>query len=196
VVDKRIYGWKLGRNLRLSAGLTLALPLGSGGGNSGDADMVTAHKAASLARSSMEGSLFGVNDFATGYSLDFAYVGHGLTAQVGTAVFTSFRARGDQVQSDTFKANWTSSLGLSYFIIPQLSVGAEGRYQRYLSTPSSVEKDPTTRQNLSAAGGLRGHFKVSDGVWLRPGASYGHGIVGPIEKNGYHLIQVDVPVSF
>jgi hypothetical protein len=65
-----------------------------------------------------------------------------------------------------------------------------------VSTPSSVEKDSSTRQNLAAAGGLRAHIPFGQGVFLRPGLSYGHGIVGPVATNGYHLVQLDVPFAF
>ena len=191
-----VYAWRLGRWLRLGVGLTLRLPLGSGGGNDGDPDLVAAHKSASLARSSMEGSMYSVNDFSTGYTVNFAYVGHGLTAQAQSSIFTSFRARGDEVQSDTFKASWTQYVGLGYFIIPALSIGTELRYQRYVSTPSSVEKDPSARQNLTVAGGLRAHFKVSDSVSIKPGASYAHGLVGPVSTGDYNMFELDLPVSF
>jgi hypothetical protein len=191
-----MYAWRLGRSFRLATSLTTWLPLGSGGGNSGDPDLVTAHKAAALARSAVENATFGVNDFTVGYAVDFAYVDHGVTAQLGAQLTTGFRARGADVQSDAYKVNSTYGLGVGYFLVPELSLGAELRYQRYVSTPSAVEKDPTARQNLSAAGGVRTHFALGKGVWMRPGLSYGHGLVGPIEKNGYHLVQLDVPFSF
>ena len=191
-----MYGWKLGRSFRVATALTTTLPAGSGGGNAGDQDLITAHKAASLARGAMEGATFSVNDVTLGYAADFAYVDHGVTAQVGAQLTTAFRARGDQVQSDAYKVNSTYNLGVGYFLIPQLSLGAELRYQRYVSTPSSVEKDPTARQNLSAGGGVRTHFAIAKSVWMRPGLSYAHGLVGPVEKAGYNMVQLDFPFSF
>jgi hypothetical protein len=191
-----MYSWKLGRPFRLATSLGVWLPVGSGGGNSGDQDLVAAHKATSLARSAMEGATFSVNDFTIQPAVDFAYVDHGLTVQLGVAVSAAIRARGEEQQKDALKSNSTWGLSLGYFLLPQLSLGAELRYQRYLSTPSSVEKDPTTRQNLSAAGGVRGHVKLAQNVTLRPGVSYAHGLAGPVEKNGYHIVQLDIPVSF
>lgn len=190
-----MYLLRLGRGFRLAASLSASIPVGTGGGNSGDPDLVTAHKAAALARCAQENAMFGVNDMTIGYGFDVAYVRGGFTAQLGVGASTGFRVRGDEVQSDTFKANSTYGLGVGYFVMPQLSVGAELRYQHYLSTPSSVEKDPSARMNLAAAVGVRGHMKVGK-VWMRPGASYGHGIVGPVEKSGYHLVQIDMPVVF
>lgn len=191
-----MYGWKLGRSFRLATSLSLSIPVGSGGGNAGDPELVAAHKLAALARCAQENAMFGVNDMTTGFGVDFAYIAGGLTAQVGVGLSTGFRVRGDQVQSDTFKVNSTYGLGLGYFLVPQLSLGAELRYQRYVSTPSSVEKDPTARHNLAAAGGLRGHIPFGKGIFMRPGISYGHGIVGPVAASGYHLVQLDVPVAF
>lgn len=191
-----MYSWKLGRAFRLATSLGLWLPVGSGGGNSGDQDLVAAHKATSLARSAMEGATFSVNDLTLQPAVDFAYVDHGLTVQLGVGVSTAIRARGEEQQKDTLKVSSTYGLSLGYFVLPQLSLGAELRYQRYLSTPSSVEKDPTARQNLSAAATVRGHVQLAEGVKLRPGVSYGHGLAGPVEKNGYHIVQLDLPVSF
>lgn len=190
-----MYSFSLGRGFRLAASLSAAIPVGSGGGNSGDPDLVQAHKSASLARCALENAMFGVNDLTFGYAVDLAYIKGGFTAQAGVGASTGFRMRGEEVQSDTFKANSTYNLSAGYFILPQISLGAEMRYQHYLTTPSSVEKDPSTRANLTAAVGVRGHMRVGK-VWMRPGASYGHGIVGPVEKNGYHLVQIDMPVAF
>jgi hypothetical protein len=191
-----MYGWKLGRSFRLATTLTATLPVGSGGGDAGDADLVAAHKAASLARGAMEGAMFAVNDLTLGYAADLAYVDHGFTVQLGSQITTGFRARGAEVQKDTTKVNSTSSLALGYFVFPALSLGTELREQAYVSTPTAVAKDPTARQNLSFAVGARGHVQLAKKVWMRPGINYSQGLVGPMEKAGYHAVGLDLPFSF
>jgi hypothetical protein len=191
-----MYSWKLGRSFRVATTLATWLPIGSGGGDTGDADVLAAHKAASLARGAMEGATFAVNDFTVGYAGDLAYVDHGFTVQLSSQITTAFRARGAEVQKDTTKVNSTTSLGFGYFVLPVFSIGTELREQAYLSTPSAVVKDPTARQNLSFAVGARGHFQLGEKVWMRPGVNYSQGLLGPMEKAGYHAVGVDVPFSF
>jgi hypothetical protein len=128
-----MYGWKIGRWFRIAPSLSVSIPVGTGGGNSGDPDLVAAHKLAALARCAQENAMFGVNDMTVGYGLDFAYIAYGFTAQVGAGLSTGFRVRGEQVQSDTYKVNSTYGLGLGYFVHPQLSIGAELRYQTRVS---------------------------------------------------------------
>jgi hypothetical protein len=105
-----MYGFRFGRYLRLAPSLSLSIPVGSGGGNNGDPDLVAAHKLAALARGAQENSMFSVNDMAATVGLDFAYVGHGLTAQIGAAIAPIWRVRGDLVQSDAAKVNSTYGL--------------------------------------------------------------------------------------
>lgn len=56
-------------------------------------------------------------------------------------------------------------------------MGAELRYQRFLSTPTSVVNDPEVREQLSFGVGVRGHLKL-DTVMMRPGVSYGRALGG------------------
>jgi hypothetical protein len=62
----------------------------------------------------------------------------------------------------------------------------------------AVANDTTgaTRDNLTAAGGVRGHIKLSGKRWLRPGIAYTRPIDDPMSGRGYDIIQVDVPLAF
>lgn len=176
----------------------LALPLGTGGGNSPDAAMATANRSAMAARSAMDNALFAVNDLTPIGGVGLAYVAGGFTVQAEATVLQLMRVRGDEAQPDSAKTNFTSGLHAGYFPLPWLSIGGELRYQRYLSTPAFVEADPTgaSRDNLSAALGVRGHVKLGGGRWLRPGVAYSRGLDDPMSGRSYDVVQIDVPFVF
>jgi len=176
----------------------LALPLGSGGGNSPDMAALGSIRAAAIARSSMDNAMFAVNDLTPIAGADLAYVAHGLTIQAEVTLFELIRARGSSAQPDAFKTNVTTGLHAGYFLLPQLSASGELRYQRYLSTPSFVELDPTgaSRDAWSAAIGLRAHVALGGTRWLRPGLSYARGLDEPAAHRRYQSIQIDVPFVF
>jgi hypothetical protein len=182
--------------LRLAAFGAVTLPIGSGGGNTGDAQMAAANKSAVLARSGMDNALFAINDAAAIAGADLAFVRDGFTVQGEVTVFQLVRVRGDEVQPDAAKTNFTSGVHAGWFPIPQLSIGAELRYQRYLSTPKFVADAPAARDTLSAAIGLRTHWKLGGKRWIRPGIAYARGLDDPMNGRGYDVVQIDVPMSF
>jgi hypothetical protein len=174
----------------------LALPLGSGGGNSADPNMTSTVRSAVAARSSMDNALFAINDLTPIVGVDAAYVANGLTLQLEATLFELFRVRGDAVQPDAYKTNFTTGAQAGYFVLPSLSTNIEIRYQRWLSTPAAVDAAPATRDTLSGAFGLRGHFALGDQRWLRPGLSYARGFDDPMSGRHYQIVQIDVPFTF
>jgi hypothetical protein len=192
------YALKLWQDFRLALFLGLTIPVGMGGGDSPDQATATAARSGILARSAMDNAMFAVNDFAVFPGVGFAYVAHGLTVQAEATVFQLTRVRGENVQPDSSKTNFTSGLHLGYFVIPQLSLGGELRYQRWLSTPSFVGADATgsLRDTLSVALGARFHWRIRESMWLRPGLAYARGLDDPMSKQRYNVVQVDVPFVF
>ncbi len=184
--------WKLG----LFAAFTL--PLGTAGGDDAAMDQVVTNKAGIAARSSMDNAMYAVNDHALIGGAGIAYVARGLTVQAEATVFQLSRVRGEAVQPDEHKTNLTSGIHVGYFATDWLSVGAELRYQRWLSTPVAVANDPTgaLRENVSAAAGVRAHLKMAGKRWLRPGISYARGLDDPMRSTGYGIVQIDVPYAF
>jgi hypothetical protein len=182
--------------LRFAAFGAVTVPIGSGGGNDGDARMAAVNRSAVLARSGMDNALFAINDMAGIVGADLAFVRDGFTVQAEVTLFELLRVRGDEVQPDAAKTNLTSGLHAGWFPIPTLSLGAELRYQRYLSTPKFVADAPAARDTLSAAIGVRGHFKLGGKRWVRPGIAYARGLDDPMNGRGYDVVQVDVPFSF
>jgi hypothetical protein len=199
------YLFKLSPDFRLAAFLGLTLPIGMGGGAKPDANVALANGAGVSARSAMDNAMFAVDYFTIFPGVDFAYVNHGVTVQLEATIFQLARVRGKGTPpgADSSRTNFTSGLHLGYFFIPQLSAGAELRYQRWLSTPASIKSTPTIkrdttklRDTLSLAIGVRAHFKLSDTVWIRPGIAYARGLDDPMAAANYNIVQLDVPVSF
>ncbi len=173
----------------------LALPVGSGGGDSGDPARAAAEKATMMARSAMDNAMFAVNDLTPIVGVDAAYVAGGLTLQAEATLFELVRVRGETVQKDAYKTNFTSGLHAGYFVLPSLCASAELRYQRYLTTPAAVVMMPDARDTLTAAVGVRALWKT-DRYTVRPGLSFARGLDQPMRGRSYEIIQLDLPFAF
>lgn len=210
-----LYGLPLSRELKLGIFLGVALPLGQGGGDRGATDSDTSKRYAAAgsgiyARSAMDNAMFAVNYLTFFPGLGIAYVADGLTVQAEATVLSLHRARGgESAEPDEHRVNFTSGVHVGYFVLESLSLGADLRYQRWLSTPSAVEADEAAadddqrgiRDQATFAVGPRFHFQPGDGLWLRPGIAYARGIDRPmsgadIGPTDYHVIQLDVPFVF
>jgi hypothetical protein len=193
-----ISGLHLSQDLRLGLFLGLSLPLGMGGGNSPSPAVGAALRDGVFARSVFDNALFAVNDFGIVPGVSLAYVAHRLTLQAEVTVIELIRVRGQAVQSDVSRTNLLTGVHIGYFVLRQLSFGADLRYQRWLSTPAAVRADPTgaLRDALTIAVGARLHFHLRGRAWLRPGLSYTRGIDNPLAQADYNILQIDVPVIF
>lgn len=183
-------------DIRMAAFLGLVLPVGMGGGDKPDLPKKNAIGTGILARSAMDNAMFAANDMVFVPGLDVAYVAHKLTVQAEITFLQLMRARGERGQADGARTNFTTGLHLGYFIIPQLSLGAEIRHQRWLTTPVAVSKDETLRDNTTFAVGPRAHFKLGKKAWARPGVSFAMGLDDPMKLKEHKVIQVDIPVLF
>jgi hypothetical protein len=193
------YLFKLSPEFRFATFLGVTLPVGAGGGTKPDLQQALADAPRGvLARSAMDNAMFAVDYFAVFPGLDLAYVSHGVTVQLEATLFQLERMRGQGTGpgADAARTNLTSGLHVGYFFIPELSAGAELRYQRWLSTPAAVKADRPSRDTVSMAIGVRAHMKLSDTMWLRPGIAYARGLDDPMSKQGYNILQLDVPVIF
>ena len=192
-----LYGIKLSPSLKLGLFLGFALPVGTGGGTNPDANKMAANGVGILTRSAFDNAMFAVNYFTVFPGIDFAYVAHNLTVQVEATVLRLTKVRGPDT-IDHANTNFTAGLHVGYFIIPMLSLGAELRHQRWLSTPNAVGKDAThaSRDVSTFAIGPRLHFKLSETIWFRPGVSLTLPIDDPMKKAEYKVVQLDLPFSF
>jgi hypothetical protein len=192
-----IYGIKLGPEFKLGLFLGLTVPVGSGGGNDAAPEKRAANGAGILARAAMDNAMFAVNYFTVFPGIDFAYVSHGFTAQAEVTVLQLTRVRGDApIAPDSSNTNFTAGIHLGYFLLPVLSVGAELRHQRWLSTPTPVKANSALRDTTTVAFGPRVHVKLSPTMWLRPGVSFGLPLDDPMQDASYKLFQLDVPFVF
>lgn len=192
-----IYALKPAPPLRLAFFLGFAIPVGSGGGNDADAATRTALAPAGvLARSAMDNAMFAVNYFTVFPGVDFAFVSSGFTAQVEATLLQLGRVRGEAKDVDSSRTNLTLGLHVGYFFVPELSLGAELRHQRWLSTPASVSANEASRDTTTFAVGPRLHFKLSESAWFRPAIVYARGIDKPMTAGNYNIVQLDLPFSF
>jgi hypothetical protein len=201
-----LYGIKLDPTLKLGLFLGFTLPIGSGGGNPKTSPGQTAAEVpyGANSRAAMDNSMFAVDYVAIMPGVDIAYIAHGLTLQGEATLFRYQKARGP-AGIDRYNTNMTMGLHAGYFIIPELSFGAELRHRRWLSTPAAVKADKfhELRDDTTIAFGPRLHFKLSDSVWFRPGIALSLPLDRPMSKTGlatrptdYKVIQLDLPLSF
>jgi hypothetical protein len=196
------YAPALHPNFKLALFLGLALPFGTGGGNEPHPQAAPANAAGIRARSAMDNAMFAVNYFTFFPGVGIAYVGHGFTAQAEATLLRLTQARGPKAL-DQGNTNFTTGLHLGYFVVPQLSIGAELRHQRWLSTPTAVKNDKTgtLRDTTTAAIGPRVHLKLGEKTWLRPGIAYAFGLDNPMANakaapTKFKIVQIDVPFVF
>jgi hypothetical protein len=190
------YALKLGPALRLAPFLGVALPLGSGGGNSPEPAAVAARTVGVWARSAMDNAMFAVNDLVIFPGVGLAYLKDGFTAQGEVTVLQLMRVRGEDAQTDAARTNLTAGVHFGYFVLPALSLGLEVRHQRWLSTPDAVAANDALRATSTAALGPRFHVKLGESGWVRPGIAVVLPLDDVMEPRDYRIVQVDVPVAF
>jgi hypothetical protein len=197
------YARKLG-GFRLAGFLGSTIPVGAGGGDTPDKAAAAANKAGIAARSGMDNAMFAVDYLTAIGGVDAAYVDHRFTVQAEATLFQLFRVRGEGTApaTDHTRTNSTFGLHAGFFILPQLSVGGELRYQRWLTTPTQlvmtkvVPIPDASLDTMTVAIGPRGHFALGHGMFFRPGLAYARGLDKPLSSSSYNMVQVDLPVVF
>ncbi len=182
--------------------LGLTIPVGSGGGNYPDSGTQSANSAGILARSAMDNALFAVNYFTVIPGIDIAYIVHGLTIQLEATLLQLTRTRGEQIDRDSSRTNFTSGLALGYSVEQNLSFIGELRYQKWLDNATVSAAPKPAVENLSFAVGPRLTFKTEKAT-LRPGIAYAQGLAGPVANGSYtssthsdKIIFIDLPIVF
>jgi opacity protein-like surface antigen len=190
------YARKLSSSFKGAAFLAVALPFGMGGDKkAGLSDTAAAVGRGVQARSAMDNAMFAVNYITPIVGLGGAYIANKLTVQLEATLLQLFRTRNEDISKDSKRTNFTSGLHVGYFLAPFVSLGAEYRYQRWLSDAEPVVANSDARENQTIAIGPRFHFKAGS-TWLRPGISYSTAIDKPFSDSHYHMLQVDVPAIF
>jgi hypothetical protein len=186
----------IGPAFRFAAATAISLPLATGGGSGSDVDGIFLQRQGALARSAMDNAAFAFNDLGFPTGLSLAFVQRGFTAQLDGTIIASGRVKGPGTEGDAAKVNSTLGVFLGYFVIPEVSLGVELRYQYYLLPTALVDQDPSARDNLTVGAGGRIEIEVSDSTRLRPGICLSTGLSGYVEQQSFHMIQFDVPISF
>jgi len=137
-----LYGLKLSPFFKLGLFLGVTLPVGSGGGTNTSLGKKGAIGPGINTRSAFDNAMFAIDYFTVFPGVDFAFVGGGSTVQAEATVFKLTKVRGPAASEDDSKVNFTTGLHAGYFLTPFLSVGAELRHQRWLSTPNAVKAQP------------------------------------------------------
>ena len=202
-----LYAIPVSKNIKASLFAATTLPIGQGGGNTPNPDKRGANLPSGIfARASVDNALFQINYMTPIVGADIAYVGQDLTLQFEATVLELIRVRGEKVDKDAARTNLVFGLHGGYFLLPQLSVGVELRYQYWASHPTFekqiADKKATSDiiDNWTFSFGPRGHFKLNEKMWLRPGVSLTMGLDLPTGFTGgglqYKIVQVDVPFFF
>jgi opacity protein-like surface antigen len=188
-------------SLRIAPFLGVAFPLGGGGGDSPEPSDAQALGRGVLARSAMDNAMFATNYLTPFPGVGIAWVQSGLTVQAEVTLLQLMRVRGSDHPADSkdsSRTNLTTGLHVGYFVVPQLSIGAEWRYQRFLKNQAIDDlPDGDTRvDNMTVAIGPRVHIQLAETTWLRPGIAYAMALDDPMDADEYRIVQLDVPVAF
>lgn len=190
-----LYAPELAPKTRLPLVLAVAVPLGEGGGDAPDPDPRAALGTGVYARQAMDNALFAPNYFTTAFGAGLSRVDRGVTLQIEATVFQLFRGRGAAMDAERTRTNLTSGVNVGYAVNEFLNLNVEAHYQRWLSTPQVVEKDPAFRDQLTLGGGVRFTI-VQDAIVVRPGIGYFRGLDAPMSRVNSQIVQVDLPVIF
>jgi hypothetical protein len=181
---------------RVTGYLMTALPTAGGGGNDPDPAEAAAIRAGVPARSAMDNAMFATNDVVVFPGVDVAWVRGGWTVQGEATLLQLWRVRGENVHRDARRTNLTAGLHAGWFAARTVSLGAELRHQRWLSTPAAVKGDDRQRDTTTLAAGLRYHWKLGARSWLRPGVSFTVPLDDPLSAADQQTIQLDIPYAF
>jgi hypothetical protein len=190
-----VFAVPLGTLFRFAASTAIGLPIATGG-EAGDTSGMVLQRQAALARSAMENNAFIPNNLGAPTGVSVAFVHGGVTAQLDTTMIPAGRVKGPDAEPAGITLNSTSGFFFGYFVIPEISVGFELRYQRFILAPPVAERDPTARDNLTAGAGGRLEIELSYTTRMRPGICFSTGLVGHVEQQSYRMLQFDVPISF
>jgi len=186
------------RTYRFALTLATTIPIGMGGGDAPDPRVARTNAAASTARPADQ-AMFDVNYLTESVGVAVAYVDRGFTAQADATLQQGFRMRGSQAadSGDIARTSGAVGLHLGAFIGSHISVGADLRYQRWLSEPTMMAAADTTTIVI----GPRLHFHIGKAMSIHPGFSLSRGIDArgldaPLVTSQATTVQLDLPVTF
>jgi len=191
-----LYTPEVAPHVRLGLFAGVALPFGGGGGGAPDAASRRTATSGIYARQAMDNAMFAVNYLTPTVGAAVAWIHEGITLQAETTLLQLIRARGEAVDVDDARTNFTAGLHAGYRILKVLTASLEAHHQRFLTTPASVAANSAARDQTTVGGGFRLNLPLSDKVITRPGLAYFHPVDDPMATAGHRVIVFDLPVAF
>jgi hypothetical protein len=203
------YARRMG-SYRLALFGATTIPVGTGGGNAPEVGAAQTNAASVTARPA-DDAMLAVNYLTEIGGVDFAYVNHGFTVQGEATLLQFVRVRGGNsaAATDSFRTNSAVGLHLGYFMGSHVSLGADLRYQRWLSHPTSLNTmtgahvpiSADRLDSLTVAAGPRLHFRLGAHAAIHPGISFvrgfdARGVHAPLITAQTTAVQLDIPVMF
>ncbi len=182
----------IGKYVQVNGGLSTTIPTNA----IGKGTMEEGRFAAEISAIDWFGTMFLPNylDIAPGAGVSLT-VGR-VTAHLQVDVHEVIRARGEKV--DAFDAAATAlvpDLSLSYPVLPPLSVFAHLTEIRLLTTPSSVEADPSSRTEHFVSVGSSVDVKLGRAKSLTVTLMYARPIDGPLTSQQYQALELDLALA-
>jgi hypothetical protein len=182
----------IGDYVQLSGGLATTLPTNA----IGTGTMEEARFAAEISAIDWFGTMFLPNylDIApgTGVSLTVARV----TARLQVDVHEVIRVRAERVNAfDAAATALVPDLSLSYRVLSPLSLSAHLTEIRLLTTPSSVQANPSSRTEHFVSVGASIDVKVGGAKTLSGTLTYARPTDGPLAPQRYQAIALDLSLA-
>ena len=181
---------------RLPVFLGVTLPMGMGGGNAPNPVHRPTIGAGIYARQAMDNALFATNYLTVTGGVGLAWLGHGFTVQAEVTLLELIRTRGETVDLEPTRTNFTAGLHVGYQIVDWLTASTEIHVQRWFVAPAGAVKSPAGLEQATWGLGLRANLPITDSIIIRPGVAYFHPLDTPMAALGYRIIHLDVPVIF
>jgi hypothetical protein len=176
--------WQLAPELRAGGHLAVVLPVGSGQEGAPPFEQ-RARLEGGRARMGVDAPIFLTENLGIALAGSVAWVHGGLTVQGELGVEPSIRTAGSG--SDGALAV-LGSVHAGYFVVPMWSVALElAHHQWVVSRPIGGSPDAITSFTI----GTRLHFESHDFAF-RPALSYAHALGGTLEREDYHVLEVDL----
>jgi hypothetical protein len=182
----------IGDYLQLSGGLATTLPTNA----LGTGTMEDARFAAEMSAIDWFGTMFLPNylDLAPGAGASLTAAG--VTARLQIDVHEVIRVRTERVNAfDAAATAFVPDVSLSYRVMSPLSLSAHVTEIRLLTTPSSVEANPSLRTEHFVSGGASLDVKLGGAKTVTGTLTYARPIDGPLAPQHYQAIALDLALA-
>ena len=181
---------------RLDLGLIFGstVPVGSGGGDFPSRPIVLR---AMLSGTDWGGPMFGPNHIDVYEGLRLTSSEGGFTFRFRSTLHPAVRVRGNKTDSLGPRVIFTSSgLLAAYAVTPQLSFFTELAETRFLNHPPFLQDDPSLATDRYAVAGLGLDLERRRLTHVKPSLLYARAVDAPKNRRHFHLIEMNVRVSF